>query len=91
MRIPTWKSSNGNTDRNGDRPPPNAGERLQAKFVEPTAEAQSAAKQAEATTEKYIASLKLIGTALSDLNNRTIALERRSSEINETFENLRSS
>ena len=92
MHIPTWKSSKGiSADHNSDSLPPNEGERLQAKFSEATAEAQSAAKRAAATAEKYIASLKLIGTALRDLSNRIITLERRSSEANETFENLRSS
>jgi hypothetical protein len=90
MRIPTWNSSKGDSaDRNGDTLPPNEGERLQAKCSDATVEAQSAAKQAAATAEKYIAALKLIGTALRDLSNRIITLEHRSSETDETFENLR--
>jgi prefoldin subunit 5 len=89
MRIPAWKSLKRiDAHRNGDSLPPNESERLKAQFSEATAGAESAVKRAAAIDEKTIAALNLIGTALRDLTNRVATLERRSSENNESIEEL---
>jgi chromosome segregation ATPase len=90
MRIPAWKPSKGiSGDRSGGSLPPDENKRLLAKMSDATVEASSAAKRAVSTNDKTIASLELIGAALTALRNRIALLERRSSETNETFENLR--